>query len=711
MAITTNGTVGSKDDIAINSVVQLDWNAAGTTFVWSIPDQPPGTAETLSNSAIKNPTIQVKKEHTRRIKVVVDGTTTDEVTISVRHLKSRTWRPAFGETTQEGARGWAPPLESTLDYAVGGLTKGAIIVGQAGVAGLVKGNVLRVTGEATIMSGLPGQDTVFTFDKALATSTANLDEALYVLEAGVDGSTTPASGALIIARFLGFHGPVTGSSSVVGEPVFVSDTGTLVRGTPGTNPRIVGSISRAGASDFDVAFCGAITFVDFRTLPSGTVSAPGLAFLVDQNSGIAWQSADIWSLIAGGAESARVSTAGIRIMPAGSAAAPSLRFDAVAAHGLFLSGSSISMASTGAEVARIGAGGIQVGAQAATHGLTLDNSFKAAALASYNTADQITNYERIAVNWSTNIAQIMTQAGGTGTVRNLRVGWNLTDYVEYGIVGSAHAVRMFANGAENFRLTSGGLEIGQQDPTHGLTIDSGLKVNAFAIYNTADQITNYERIVLGWLTSNLFSMASEKGGTGVARALQMSVANTYFLQLGQTGNVSLSGGGSMYIDTGAMYAFNNDTATGMLRSPAHVLSLLVDGNNLLQIGNVPASTTIPALQILGPTFAASSGNQRGIDSSFNFSGQTGTASWIAMRIATNGGSGAGSGTRRLFVLNSLGTDRISFYEDGTFQNHNSLLESNAANAGTNGAPPAQVKKYLLILLSDGTQGKIPLYAF
>lgn len=555
MAITVNGTAGSKDDIAINSVVQLDWNAAGTTFAWSIPDQPPGTAETLSNAAIKNPTIQVKKEHTRRVKIVVDGTTTDEVTISVRHLKSRTWRPAFGETTQEGARGWAVPLESTLDYAVEGMTRGAVVVGVTGAAGLVKGNVLRVTGETVIKSGLPGQDTVFTLDKALATSAANLDEALYVLEAGVDGSTTPASGALVVARFLGLHGPVSGVSSVLGEPVFVSDTGTLVRGAPGSNRRVVGSVARAGASDFDVAFCGAVlewqsTSVDFRAVPSGTAAAPGLAFASDTgvnsgwflqgqdsiglatagverqrvnaagqllqidgavslpatsfltdpdtgpyhestnsygiaaggvgvarftaagiqamlagtaaapsiavtpynmglfgasgvqlgvaangaeiarfaatgllvtpggtfnnpsiaqtgntntglywpsagvlsavgggvescrftsqgismvngsvslpalffggdpNTGIAWQSLDAWSMIAGGAETARVSTAGILVLPAGSAAAPSLRFDAIASVGLFLTGSSIGIAAAGAEAGRFTAQGL-----------------------------------------------------------------------------------------------------------------------------------------------------------------------------------------------------------------------------------------------------------------------------------------------------------------------------------------------------------------
>ncbi len=896
MAITINGTPGSKTDIVINSVVQLDWDAAGTTFAWSILDQPPGTAETLSNPAIKNPTIQVTKEHTRRVQIVVDGTTTAQATISVRDLKTRTWIPSFGEATDEGSRGWCVPLEATLQYGTNGIARGSIVVGTTAVAGLVKGNVLRMVGQTTIKSGLPGQEIVFNFDKALATSAANLDEPLYVLEAGVDGSTTPASGALIVARFLGFHGPVTGASSVLGEPVFVSDAGGLVRGTPGTNRRVVGSVTRAGVSDFDMGFCGAAleipaTTVDFRSVPSGTAPAPGLAFVSDTGVNTGWflQAQDSIGMATGGVERTRVNASGQLLASDGTAALPGigfignagldgihhpanniLAFDTNGGERFRVDATGISIGPTGAthpltlgvgaaangqafyntsdqatnyerailrwsgnifqlgtekggtgtardlalliggtervrvdpagvevggaglipthgltvasalgatalaayntadqvtnyerlavvwtantlqaftqkggtgiarnmqvgsggvdlteygiagsdhvvrhyvnnsETVRITTGGLQVGAQNATHALTVDANFKPTAFASYNTADQTTNYERLALTWSAGVAQLFTQAGGTGVARNFRAGMNATDYTEWGIVGSDHVTRHFANGAEVMRSSTSGTEIGAQTATHGLTISSGFATNALAVYGTADQTTNYERLVVKWV-EGIFTINTEKAGTGATQALQLSVNNTYFLQLGTTGNLSLSGGGSMYIDTGAMYAFNSDTATGMLRSPAHVLSLLVDGNSILQVANLPA-TSQPTLFIQGITFSGSAGTQRGTDMQFSFGSQTGTAAWDAMRVSVSA-VGAGSGGRRLLVLASAAGDRWSVAESGTMRNHNAANEATAANAGANGAPPAQVVGYLTFIDSGAVNRKIPYYAF
>lgn len=56
-------------------------------------------------------------------------------------------------------------------------------------------------------------------------------------------------------------------------------------------------------------------------------------------------------------------------------------------------------------------------------------------------------------------------------------------------------------------------------PTH--TVTHGVASTGIAIYNTADQTVNYERIVKSW-QSNIFTFASEAGGTGVKRNFQFS---------------------------------------------------------------------------------------------------------------------------------------------------------------------------------------------
>lgn len=76
-----------------------------------------------------------------------------------------------------------------------------------------------------------------------------------------------------------------------------------------------------------------------------------------------------------------------------------------------------------------------------------------AAIAIYNTPDQV-NYERLLINWATNVLQMFTGANGSGVVRNLQIGSGATDYSEYGIVGPDHVVRHVANGAESQRITS-----------------------------------------------------------------------------------------------------------------------------------------------------------------------------------------------------------------------------------------------------------------
>lgn len=57
---------------------------------------------------------------------------------------------------------------------------------------------------------------------------------------------------------------------------------------------------------------------------------------------------------------------------------------------------------------------------AGTHTITFPSV--ATGFAHYNTVDQTTNYERILSTWSSNVYQILSQRGGTGTFRNIQLG-------------------------------------------------------------------------------------------------------------------------------------------------------------------------------------------------------------------------------------------------------------------------------------------------
>lgn len=71
---------------------------------------------------------------------------------------------------------------------------------------------------------------------------------------------------------------------------------------------------------------------------------------------------------------------------------------------------------------------------APTHTLTLASTSTGIAL--YNTADQTTNYERGYMQWSSNIFQIGTTQGGTGTSRVFRVGQGSVPVIDFNTASS-----------------------------------------------------------------------------------------------------------------------------------------------------------------------------------------------------------------------------------------------------------------------------------
>lgn len=261
--IKVNGVVGSSDDVAVNVLVLLDNAGTGgeTTYLWQVTDQPEGAADALSATNVQAPTFTPKKEGSYRLRLVVNQGQGSEAVASaivgVRQLKSRQRVPAAGEATEvDATRGYATALDRLLLFLEAAVVGGQVVVGVAGAAGLTRGTVLRATSTATLKSGLPGEEKVPGFLKAQASTAAQVQQPLSVLEGGVDGSSSPASGAVVRTRRSGFFGPVTGAGAVSGNAVFVSDAGAIAL-SAGSTSRRIGVVTRAGGSDYDVFLdCG-----------------------------------------------------------------------------------------------------------------------------------------------------------------------------------------------------------------------------------------------------------------------------------------------------------------------------------------------------------------------------------------------------------------------------------------------------------------------
>lgn len=257
--IEINGVAGSNTDLPINTSVTLTNQDAGgeVTYAWSIVDQPDGAADALSGSSGPSVTFTPKKEGTYLIRLVVNSSLTNQVVAAVRHLKTRIRIPAGSETNEAASapRGWATSANITLGLIDSTKADPGTVVGQA-AASLARGDVVRMSGVATLKSGLPGQEVVPSWTKAAASSTSNARGLLGIVEGAVDGGSI-TSGVLINVRLRGlFQGATVGGSPSVGAQVFLSDTSGTAGTAVGTVRRLIGRIV-AGSGPWDIAFDGA----------------------------------------------------------------------------------------------------------------------------------------------------------------------------------------------------------------------------------------------------------------------------------------------------------------------------------------------------------------------------------------------------------------------------------------------------------------------
>lgn len=277
---TVNGSPNGLVDAPINTLVQLGNDGLGdeSTYLWSITDQPPGTADTLSNVAAASPTFTPRKEGSYLLLLIVDsglGTERrDTNVVGVRQFKTRTRIPAAGEQSEAGAlRGHAQDANQLLQLLDAMRADPLLTVAQANGA-LTRNTVVRFTGMATLKSGLPGEEQIPIVSAAPASAANVLTEQLGVVEGNVDLSGNSVStGQLVLVRMGGVQkaGGITGSA---GASVYVSNAGVLTL-TPGTNQRYMGTLITA--SDVLLGFGNSAGNVALSSAIPAAVGAAGVA--------------------------------------------------------------------------------------------------------------------------------------------------------------------------------------------------------------------------------------------------------------------------------------------------------------------------------------------------------------------------------------------------------------------------------------------------
>jgi hypothetical protein len=169
------------------------------------------------------------------------------------------------------------------------------------------------------------------------------------------------------------------------------------------------------------------------------------------------------------------------------------------------------------------------------------NGTNAQQLSIYNTYTDASNYERLAIAWTGNICQVLTQQAGTGVSRSLWLGTSGATSVNFVVAGSqrwqinngGHFLAVTDNaydiGIGGFRprnLTLGGLlDAPLLTPTGNVVEQrNGVTAQTLRIFGTYTDASNYERLTI--LAGATCDILAEQAGTGGARNMRIGTGST-----------------------------------------------------------------------------------------------------------------------------------------------------------------------------------------
>lgn len=247
--IEIGGVAASQFDATINTTLNLSNADTGgeLTYLWEIIDQPDGTADVITSPTTEAASILVRKEGTYLIRLTVNqGSGGDErvdyKAIAVRYLTTGDRFPAAGETLQGGVDGWkseATGLNELLRRHADAIADPWVLSVVAQSAGLVPGDLIKITSRQVVKSGLPGQAFLPGAVDALATTVPVGMIGSVIGPARPGGSS--AVGQVLRARFGGLVSVSESGAPAVNDPVFVSDLGRPAL-VAGTNSRQIGHV-------------------------------------------------------------------------------------------------------------------------------------------------------------------------------------------------------------------------------------------------------------------------------------------------------------------------------------------------------------------------------------------------------------------------------------------------------------------------------------
>jgi hypothetical protein len=193
----------------------------------------------------------------------------------------------------------------------------------------------------------------------------------------------------------------------------------------------------------------------------------------------------------------------------------------------------------------------------------------------YNTADQTTNYERARHYWNSNVYQIATDAGGTGTVRPIRI---ISGNATFGINESTQSL-VFTRTTPStvptlFDLTTAGTGLsGTSSSQYGMRINPTINQSSTAGY-----------------TMLLINPTETATGSGTKLLIDAQVGGTSKFKISNAGTVTatMTGADGMYI-TNTL----TDTASGSVNGFNYIATINPASASSTQFRSLAMSATVP----------------------------------------------------------------------------------------------------------------------
>jgi len=256
----------SQTHIPLGSLVTLANETPATTYLWAIVTQPAGTPADgfelslppYNTSTDPSPSFYINKEGSYLIRLIINDGLADEaegtIICAVRELQTGNRIPAAQETTEvDPDEGWAVEAVSDILQRVTRLTDSGFFVAQAAEP-INAGQVVHLSGMATLATGKPGQRTVPLINVAKADDSAKVDGPLGVMVSAINGTESVNAGELCRVMIYGALAAYElGAGAGNGDPVYVDNDGELSL-TAGSFIRQVGDVAaQVTSTSYDIA--------------------------------------------------------------------------------------------------------------------------------------------------------------------------------------------------------------------------------------------------------------------------------------------------------------------------------------------------------------------------------------------------------------------------------------------------------------------------